>query len=148
MASIRRPASKARTIRAAAPPWPATPPTDTEGTDLKSVPQPDQLVLGGTGDDILTGGSGSDLLVGGDDNDILVGGIGNDVLSGGQGADTFAFNAGETGSGNVDTIVDYNAAEGDKLDLSALLDIALGKNVTDYKSHFRQSPIWQRNEAQ
>ncbi|OGP85144.1 MAG: hypothetical protein A2V87_01885 [Deltaproteobacteria bacterium RBG_16_58_17] len=105
----------------------------TGGTDLKSVPQSekfDQLVLGGTGNDILTGSSGSDFLVGGDGNDILVGGIGNDTLTGGPGADTFVFR--ETGSANIDHIVDYNAAEGDKIDLSALLDIATGKNVTDY----------------
>jgi len=67
-------------------------------------------------DDILTGGCGIDFLVGGDGNDILVGGLGNDVLSGGQGADTFTVNTGETGAGNADTIVDYNFAEGDKLD--------------------------------
>ena len=77
-------------------------------------------------------GSGIDFLVGGDGNDILVGGTGNDVLSGGQGADAFTVNAGETGSGNADTIVDYNFVEGDKLDLSSMLDIALGKSVTDY----------------
>jgi Ca2+-binding RTX toxin-like protein len=90
------------------------------------------LVLGGRGDDILTGSSGIDFLVGSEGNDILVSGIGNDVLSGGQGADTFTANTGETGSGNADTILDYNFLEGDKIDLSALLDIATGKNVTDY----------------
>ena len=58
--------------------------------------------------------------------------MGNDVLSGGQGADTFTVNAGETGSGNADTIVDYSFVEGDKLDLSSMLVIALGKSVTDY----------------
>ena len=64
--------------------------------------------------------------------DFLVGGLGNDVLSGGHGADTFTVDAGETGSGNADTIVDYSFVEGDKLDLSSMLVIALGKNVTDY----------------
>ena len=88
------------------------------------------MVLGGTGDDILTGSSGSDLLVGGDGNDILVGGIDNDTLSSGTGANTFAFR--ETGSANIDHIVDYSFVENDKIDLSALLDIATGKNVTDY----------------
>ena len=90
------------------------------------------MVLGGRGDDILTGSSGSDFLVGGDGNDILVGGIDNDVLSGGHGADTFTVNTGETGSGNADTIVDYSFVEDDEIDLSALIDIATGKNVTDY----------------
>ena len=92
----------------------------------------DQLVLGGTGDDILTGSSGSDLLVSGDGNDILGGGIGNDTLTGGTGADTFAFR--ETGSANIDHIVDYNAAEGDKIDLQALLDANFdsGGNISDF----------------
>ncbi|OGP85151.1 MAG: hypothetical protein A2V87_01920 [Deltaproteobacteria bacterium RBG_16_58_17] len=105
------------------------------GTDLKSVPQSehfDQLVLGGRGDDILTGSSGNDFLVGGDGNDILVGGVGNDKLIGGPGADTFVFR--ETGSANIDHIVDYNAAEGDKIDLQALLDgnFNSGSNINDF----------------
>ena len=105
---------------------------DAGGTDLKSVPKADQLVLGGTGNDILTGSSGSDLLVGGDGNDILVGGIGNDKLTGGPGADTFVFR--ETGSANIDHIVDYNTAEGDKIDLQALLDtnFSSGSNINDF----------------
>jgi Ca2+-binding RTX toxin-like protein len=92
----------------------------------------DQLVLGGTGDDILTGGSGIDFLVGGDGNDILVGGLGNDTLSGGTGADAFVLN--ETGSANLDHIVDYNAAEGDKIDLQALLDANFnsGSDINDF----------------
>jgi len=83
----------------------------------------DQLVLVGGGDDILTGSSGSDLLVRGD---------GNDKLTGGTGADTFAFR--ETGSANIDHIVDYNAAEGDKIDLQALLDTNFnsGGNISDF----------------
>ena len=83
----------------------------------------DQLVLGGTGDDILAGGSGINF---------LVGGIGNDQLTGGTGADTFVFR--ETGSANIDHIVDFNAAEGDKIDLQALLDgnFNSGSDINDF----------------
>jgi Ca2+-binding RTX toxin-like protein len=60
----------------------------------------------------------ADTLSGGDGNDILAGRGGEDTLSGGAGADVFAYlNPNEGG----DTILDYNFAEGDALDLSALL---------------------------
>jgi len=53
-------------------------------------------------------------------------------LTGGTGADTFVFT--ETGLANIDHIVDYNAAEGDKIDLQALLDTNFnsGSNITDF----------------
>jgi hypothetical protein len=49
--------------------------------------------------------------------------------------DTFAFKAGESGSGNFDSIVDYNNfAEGDKIDLQALLDANFNpdSNIDDF----------------
>jgi hypothetical protein len=91
--------------------------------------------LGGTGNDVLVafnagntlnGEGGSDLLLGGSGNDTLIGGLGSDLLAGGAGADTFKWNASAAaeppGATNADTVVDYNFAEGDKIDLSALLD--------------------------
>jgi hypothetical protein len=53
-------------------------------------------------------------------------------LSGGTGADAFVLN--ETGSANLDHIVDYNAAEGDKIDLQALLDANFnsGSDIDDF----------------
>ena len=61
-----------------------------------------------------------------------MGGIGNDKLTGGPGADTFVFR--ETGSANIDHIVDYKALEGDKIDLQALLDTNFdsGSNINDF----------------
>ena len=50
-------------------------------------------------------------LIGGDGEDILVGGNGNDALSGGTGSDVFVY--GEPSSGH-DTILDFDAAEGDR----------------------------------
>jgi VCBS repeat-containing protein len=60
----------------------------------------------------------ADVLSGGDGNDILAGRGGADTLSGGAGADVFAYLSPNDGG---DTILDYNFAEGDALDLSALL---------------------------
>ena len=67
-------------------------------------------------------------------DDVLFGGGGKDTLTGGAGSDTFGFDqasltSAEASSGVFDTITDYDqgdsgtysAAEGDKIDLSALL---------------------------
>jgi Ca2+-binding RTX toxin-like protein len=72
------------------------------------------------GGNTLDGGAGQDLLLGGGGNDQLIGGIGADALAGGSGADVFMF--AELGTANADTIIDYNFAQGDAIDLSALLD--------------------------
>ncbi|MFZ3154078.1 beta strand repeat-containing protein [Pseudomonas sp.] len=67
----------------------------------------------------LVGSMLADVLSGGSGNDILAGRGGADTLSGGAGADVFAYlNLGDGG----DSILDYSFAEGDALDLSALLD--------------------------
>jgi Ca2+-binding RTX toxin-like protein len=57
---------------------------------------------------VINGGAGHDWLVGG-------AGAGNDWLVGSQGADIFVFDA----YSGYDEIVDFNADEGDMLDLSA-----------------------------
>ncbi|WP_232280937.1 calcium-binding protein [Novosphingobium nitrogenifigens] len=77
---------------------------------------------GDNGNDILFGGAGTDELRGGSGNDILVGGTGKDVLYGGKGADSFYFVAGDTGKTRVtaDVIADFNHAEHDIIDLSAI----------------------------
>jgi Ca2+-binding RTX toxin-like protein len=56
----------------------------------------------------------NDILDGRGGNDTLIGGAGNDTLTGGTGADTFVFNGGNDGS---DTITDFSALEGDKINL-------------------------------
>jgi len=81
--------------------------------------------------DYIDGGSHNDALRGGLGNDILIGGLGNDVMRGDGGSDTFVWNQWDTVSGAVatDYIMDFNKGsgtinrlEGDKLDLSDLLD--------------------------
>ncbi|WP_223432466.1 beta strand repeat-containing protein [Pseudomonas sp. GL-B-26] len=77
-----------------------------------------QVSYSGESSGTLVGSMAADVLSGGDGNDILAGRGGEDTLSGGAGADMFAYlNVAEGG----DTILDYNFAEGDALDLSALL---------------------------
>jgi Ca2+-binding RTX toxin-like protein len=69
----------------------------------------------------LRGGKGYDLLIGGNGDDFLCGDFGADTLIGGNGADTFALRV-ETASPLAnpllaDTIVDFNATQGDKIGL-------------------------------
>lgn len=70
------------------------------------------------GNDIIYGGDGDDIIYGQGGNDTLYGGEGNDILYGGTGADTFVWEIGDTGD---DVIKDFKIAEGDKIDLSALV---------------------------
>jgi Ca2+-binding RTX toxin-like protein len=75
----------------------------------------------------LQGGGGlgdADLLLGGTSADTLIGGVGNDVLAGNLGADTFEFS--HFGTANRDIVADYNFMEGDKLDLTGLLNSVFG----------------------
>ncbi len=83
------------------------------------------------GDDILIGSDAGDILNGDDGNDILFGGLGLDTMTGGTGADTFVFD--ETAFDDIDVtdvITDYSLAQGDMLDVSALLDSLLGEEAT------------------
>lgn len=89
----------------------------------------DDTLIGRTGNDTLSGGTGSDKLYGnaGDDslsggagNDVLLGGLGSDTLAGGAGADRFSYTAKDINTGDVDLIVDFSRAEGDKISLSAI----------------------------
>lgn len=75
------------------------------------------VLFGGIGSDRLNGGYGNDTLSGGAGNDILVGERDDDLLIGGQGADTFQYLDPRF---DRDTIADFSASEGDRIDLSAL----------------------------
>ena len=87
-------------------------------------------LYGGIGNDRLHGGAQNDTLFGGDGNDVLNGSWGSDVLTGGLGADRFVFEEGQSAPymGNADTITDFNQAEGDLIDLSAIDAIAGGED--------------------
>ncbi|MCO7521875.1 type I secretion C-terminal target domain-containing protein [Pseudomonas sp. 1] len=88
------------------------------GNDIIFGQGGNDYIDGGKGNDILLGGAGNDTLLGGEGNDILIGGKGDDILIGGTGADTFVWKAGDLGK---DVIKDFNVTEGDRLDLSDLL---------------------------
>ena len=76
-------------------------------------------ITGDNVDNSIVGGKGKDTLIGGDGSDTLRGGKGNDVLWGGSpnenynDANTFVFWAGD----GKDTIMDYNFAQGDMLQI-------------------------------
>ena len=74
-------------------------------------------VYGNDGVDLIYGGDGNDQLFGDANNDFLVGGPGQDTLTGGAGGDRFIFTA--LGDGR-DTILDFNADQGDRLNLEQL----------------------------
>ena len=69
-------------------------------------------------DEFLRGGVGNDTMAGGGGNDVLDGGTGNDNMLGGSGADLFIHSAG------FDTIGDFSAGDGDRIDIPDGTDIA------------------------
>ena len=83
----------------------------------------DDTGLGGNGGDVIWGEGGNDLLRGDDGNDTLRGGQGLDMLTGGIGADRFDFRLTGDSAPDLatqDIITDFNAAEGDRIDLRAI----------------------------
>ena len=89
-------------------------------------------IIGGSTGSTLTSGEGNDYIDGGAGNDILIGGEGDDILFGGSGSDTFTWQTGDLGN---DVIRDFNAAEGDRIDLSDLLQGE--ENATDISQYLR-----------
>lgn len=78
------------------------------------------LVYGNMGNDTLHAGDGADVLRGGQDNDIMYGGAGDDWLSGDRGDDAIWGGGGADsfhiwGAGDLDKIMDFNRAEGDRV---------------------------------
>ncbi|MEH2026539.1 calcium-binding protein [Nostoc sp.] len=82
--------------------------------NVKGTNQSDTIV-GDRQNNLLFGNAGDDTLSGKSGNDILTGGNGNDTLTGGVGADKFVFTNILEG---VDIIKDFNAVEGDKIQVS------------------------------
>lgn len=75
-------------------------------------------VLGGGGADSLVGAAGNDTLSGEDGNDTVSGGAGANRLTGGAGTDRFVIGTDTVAAS--DTIVDFDAAGGEIIDLTAL----------------------------
>ncbi|MGF1708063.1 calcium-binding protein, partial [Enterovibrio baiacu] len=93
------------------------------GIDLIFGGSGNDRLFGGADEDFFRGGSGDDLIDGGSEDDWLRGDSGNDTLTGGTGADTYYWGNGDTATDEVwvDTITDFNIAEGDTLNLGDLL---------------------------
>ena len=84
------------------------------------------VLTGSSVNDTLSGLAGTDKLLGGSGNDTLMGGAGNDTLTGGAGADHFVFNTTPDTATNRDTIVDFDSAQADSIDLSAAVFAGFG----------------------
>lgn len=83
------------------------------GADTVNGNLGNDTVDGGDGADVVRGGQGDDVVSGGAGADLVTGDLGADTLTGGAGADTFyAF----PGAG-IDRVLDFNAAEGDRIRL-------------------------------
>ena len=75
----------------------------------------ENLTLGGATNIDGTGTSGDNILIGNAGSNSLTGGKGHDTLTGGLGADTFVFGL----ASGADTITDFKAAQGDKINVNA-----------------------------
>ncbi len=88
------------------------------------------FLAGNDGANKLDGGDGKDTLSGGLGADNIIGGLGIDLLSGGGGADTFRFAAGDLdlsiSYATAERITDFNHAESDRINLSAIDAVAGG----------------------
>lgn len=74
-----------------------------------------------SGDDKVFGGAGNDKLFGGIGIDKIYGEAGADALTGGAGNDLFIYaNRAQSVGANVDTIMDFDKAGNDRIDLSAI----------------------------
>ena len=70
-------------------------------------------LTGNAKDNVINGLDGDDTLSGGGGNDTLIGGNGNNIFRGGAGADTFVL-----GFDGIDVIEDFNAEEGDIVEIA------------------------------
>jgi Ca2+-binding RTX toxin-like protein len=78
------------------------------------------IVWGNLGNDTEDGGDGADQVRGGRGNDVLSGGAGDDYVSGDRGDDTVSGGAGAdrfhgSQDAGIDRVLDFNAAEGDRV---------------------------------
>ncbi|CAC9660911.1 Alkaline phosphatase (EC 3.1.3.1) [uncultured Gammaproteobacteria bacterium] len=91
----------------------------------------DVIIQGDTSDNQLIGNEGDNIIQALAGDDTLVGNAGDDTLTGGLGSDTFDYNSNNDGH---DTITDFSLSEGDKLDISDLIDYQASNNLADFVS--------------
>lgn len=93
------------------------------GGDTMDLGGGNDTAQGGLGNDVIRGEGGADQLFGGLGADRLTGGEAADILTGGGGADVFVYlrlSESTPLPGGRDRITDFDAASGDRLNLSAL----------------------------
>jgi serralysin len=78
------------------------------------------LVYGNLGNDTCDGGDGNDVVRGGQQDDLIFGGLGDDYMSGDRDNDTVTGGAGADifhtfGEAGVDRVMDFNLAQGDRV---------------------------------
>lgn len=78
-------------------------------------------VNGSASADIIRGGAGDDIISGANGADVIQGGQGADEMTGGLGADVFKYGATDLAGGGVDTVTDFNTADGDVINIGDLL---------------------------
>lgn len=100
----------------------------TGGDDLAGTGGSDaNTITGNTGANVLSGGKGDDTLSGMGGNDRLIGGAGADTLRGGAGSDAFVFSNSLRFGDPSDTILDFNSADGDTIELGRSVFRGLGR---------------------
>lgn len=104
----------------------------------------DDLLYGDGGDDTLLGGAGNDRLFGGAGRDLLRGGAGRDTMTGGAGRDVFAWGAAsESRPAAPDLVTDFQPGA-DRLDLSALDLVFIGRAGFSGPAQLRWDIVGQR----
>jgi len=94
------------------------------------------IVYGNLGNDTCDGGAGGDIVRGGQQDDVLSGGDGNDWLSGDRDSDTITGGAGADvfhsfGDAGIDRVLDFNRAEGDRVQLDPGTTYAVAQSGAD-----------------
>ncbi|HEY3951388.1 calcium-binding protein [Phenylobacterium sp.] len=93
-----------------------------QGDDLITGHHSGNILFGNLGNDTLHGGDGGEVVRGGQGDDVIVGGAGADFISGDRGNDTESGGAGAdifhgSQDAGVDRVLDFNQAEGDRVQL-------------------------------
>lgn len=94
----------------------------TDQSGIENITLTGSSAIDATGNalnNILTGNSAANVLNGGEGNDTLIGGLGNDILTGGAGADVFVYDPNDLTGAQLDIVLDFNRAEGDKISFGA-----------------------------
>jgi arylsulfatase A-like enzyme len=89
--------------------------TGLGGADTLTGLAGNDTIKSGSGDDVVSGGDGDDFLSGNGGRDVLTDGAGFDSLYGGTEADRFVLTPND---GKLDSIWDFAAGEGDRVDLT------------------------------